>query len=57
MGQLTPEPLFSTRTFGTGLGLPTVKQIVELHDGMIDIASVPGSGTSIALLLPRAPER
>ncbi|HUB96662.1 MAG TPA: ATP-binding protein [Stellaceae bacterium] len=51
------EPLFSTRSFGTGLGLPTVKQIVELHDGTIDIASTPGRGTSIALCLPRTPER
>jgi PAS domain S-box-containing protein len=51
------EPLFSTRNFGTGLGLPTVKQIIELHDGMIDITSIQGRGTSVALLLPRAPER
>ncbi|HEX3972234.1 MAG TPA: ATP-binding protein [Stellaceae bacterium] len=46
------EPLFSTRAFGTGLGLPTVKQIVEQHGGAIDIASAPGSGTRIVLRLP-----
>lgn len=27
------EPLFSTRSFGTGLGLPTVQSIMEEHDG------------------------
>jgi signal transduction histidine kinase len=46
------EPLFSTRAFGTGLGLPTVKQIVEQHGGSIVIASTPGAGTRIELRLP-----
>jgi PAS domain S-box-containing protein len=51
------EPLFSTKSFGTGLGLPTVKQIVELHEGAIEISSAPGRGTTIALRLPRAEDR
>lgn len=46
------EPLFSTKTFGTGLGLPTVKQIVNQHDGIIDVASEIGSGTCVTVKLP-----
>jgi len=46
------EPLFSTKSFGTGLGLPTVKQIVEQHQGTVAVTSVPGAGTRIELRLP-----
>jgi signal transduction histidine kinase len=37
---------------GTGLGLPLAKAIVELHRGRLDIASHPGSGTSVTVTLP-----
>ena len=45
------EPLFSTKSFGTGLGLPMVKQIVEQHDGAISIASDVGKGTKVTVRL------
>jgi PAS domain S-box-containing protein len=47
------EPLFTTKSFGVGLGLPTVRQIVEQHGGTIDIASTPGAGTIASIRLPR----
>jgi signal transduction histidine kinase len=46
------EPLFSTKGFGVGLGLPTVKQIVEQHGGAIAIDSTPGNGATVALSFP-----
>jgi len=47
------EPLFSTKSFGTGLGLPTVKQIVEQHEGSVELTSEPGTGTQVRIRLPR----
>ena len=35
------EPLFSTKGFGVGLGLPTVKQIMEHHGGGIELTANP----------------
>lgn len=48
------EPLFSTKSFGTGLGLPTVKQIVNQHGGIISVDSAPGRGTCVTVRLPLA---
>lgn len=46
------EPLFSTKTFGVGLGMPTVKHIMEQHGGGIEITSEKTKGTTIILWLP-----
>src|SRR5262245_40518274 len=47
------EPVFTTKNFGVGLGLPTVRQIVELHGGTIDVESAVGEGTTVTIFLPR----
>jgi signal transduction histidine kinase len=47
------EPLFSTKSFGTGLGLATVRQIVGQHGGTIDVDSTVGQGTCFTIRLPR----
>ena len=38
---------------GTGLGLPLTKSLVTLHEGEMDIRSVPGEGTTVTVWLPR----
>jgi two-component system cell cycle sensor histidine kinase PleC len=38
---------------GTGLGLPIVASLVELHGGRLDIHSTPNVGTSVTLTLPK----
>src|SRR6266446_3457342 len=50
------DPLFSTKSFGTGLGLPIVKQIVEQHGGTIRIDSEVAHGTRVRISLPLSAE-
>jgi PAS domain S-box-containing protein len=46
------EPLFSTKSFGVGLGLSIVKNIIEQHGGGIEISSQANEGATVALWLP-----
>ena len=43
---------FTTKSNGTGIGLPTVKRIVEAHGGTIEVDSQIGRGTTFRLLFP-----
>lgn len=43
----------NTKYGESGLGLPIVKQLVELHDGSIKVESELGKGTTIKISLPR----
>jgi signal transduction histidine kinase len=45
-------PFFTTRSDGTGLGLPVVQHVALLHGGHVSAASAPASGTRFALWLP-----
>jgi signal transduction histidine kinase len=48
------EPFHTTKPGGNGLGLPTVRRIVEAHGGRVDVESEPGRGTRFTLRLPAA---
>ena len=46
------EPLFTTKNFGTGLGLPAAGKILSDHNGGLDIHSAPGEGACFTAWLP-----
>lgn len=50
------QPFFTTRSNGTGLGLPTLRKIMEAHGGRIQVQSEPGKGTKMTLVLPVPPK-
>jgi signal transduction histidine kinase len=46
------EPLFTTKSFGTGLGIPAIEQIAVQHGGRLDIETEPGVGSTFTVWLP-----
>jgi two-component system sensor histidine kinase HydH len=46
------QVFFSTKASGSGLGLSTVRKIVEAHDGKIACESETGKGTRFSVSIP-----
>jgi len=46
------DPFYTTKTTGVGLGLSTVKKIIEAHEGIIEIESQVAQGSTFRILLP-----
>ncbi|MFQ5533740.1 MAG: nitrogen regulation protein NR(II), partial [Sphingomonadales bacterium] len=49
------EPFFTTRAKGTGLGLAIVKNIVDQHQGTVELMPRTGGGTRAVICLPIGP--
>jgi PAS domain S-box-containing protein len=45
-------PFFTTKSRGSGLGLPTAKRLIEAHDGEISIDCPTTGGTTVLVRLP-----
>src|SRR4051812_15820800 len=50
------EPFVTTKATGTGLGLSTVKRIVNSLSGSVTVESVIGRGTTFRVMLPAQDE-
>lgn len=46
------HPYFTTKSGGTGLGLPTARRIIEAHHGHLELHTELGKGTDFVLQLP-----
>jgi signal transduction histidine kinase len=46
------EPFFTTKTRGTGLGLPIARRVIEEHRGTFRVDSAPARGTTVVIELP-----
>ncbi len=46
------ESQFSKTTQGTGLGLALTKSLITMHDGVLEMHSMPGEGTTVSFTLP-----
>ncbi|NNE21526.1 MAG: HAMP domain-containing histidine kinase [Rhizobiales bacterium] len=46
------EPLYSTKKFGVGLGVPAMQQILQQHGGGLEYESHPGKGTTATAWFP-----
>jgi nitrogen-specific signal transduction histidine kinase len=47
-------PFFTTKSDGSGLGLSVVHGIITEHQGVIDVSSTPGAGSSFTVTFPLA---
>jgi signal transduction histidine kinase len=50
-------PFFTSKAKGTGLGLPLCRDIVNLHNGRIEVKSRKNSGSSFTVILPEKKPR
>lgn len=48
------DPFYTTKADAVGMSLAMAKRIVDEHHGSLEIASLPGHGTTVTIILPSA---
>lgn len=48
---------FTTKETGTGIGIPYIKEIIELHHGTLTYKSRENRGTTVLITLPKKQEK
>lgn len=46
------DPFYTTKKEGTGMGLSMVNDIIQQHNGFIEVSSQPGAGSKFSVFLP-----
>ena len=46
------DPFYTTKTYGTGMGLTLVEQILKQHNGYFSLSANPEQGMSARVTLP-----
>ena len=46
------QPYFTTKSGGTGLGLPTARRLIEGHEGRLEVHTEAGRGTDFTVIFP-----
>lgn len=46
------QPYYTTKSGGTGLGLPTARRLIEAHHGRLEVHTEPGKGSDFTIALP-----
>jgi signal transduction histidine kinase len=46
------DPIFTSKTFGVGLGLPMARKIVNRHGGRIEVKRGAYGGNRVEIVLP-----
>jgi signal transduction histidine kinase len=49
------QPYFTTKSGGSGLGLPMARRLIEAHQGRIDLHSELGRGSDFTIIIPASP--
>ena len=50
------NPFYTSKSNGTGLGLPISKKLIDAHGGSIEVESEPGAGAEFLITLPKLGE-
>lgn len=48
------DDYYTTKSYGTGLGIPYIKKIISMHSGNVSYKSIEGKGTTVIIKLKKS---